>query len=49
MPVWALWIMSGVCCVVMIAALIQYYPIFKGIEAGTYNIETERFEGDTNQ
>lgn len=49
LPVWAVWVMSGVCSLCMIAALVQYYPIFKGIQSGTYNIETEQFEGDTTQ
>lgn len=41
-----IFILSGVACVFMICAVIQYSKIYVGICKGTYNIETEKFEGE---
>lgn len=46
---WVLWCMVAFSCLLMILAVLQYYPIFRGIINGTYNIETEQFEGDSKQ
>ncbi len=46
LPPVAVWIMVGLTCLCMILAMFQYYPIFKGIMNGTYNVDTERFEGE---
>jgi cardiolipin synthase len=43
-----LWILVGVSCVCMFMAIFQYIPIFKGIINGSYNVDTEQFEGETN-
>jgi cardiolipin synthase len=43
-----LWIMVAVSCICMFMAIFQYIPIFKGIINGTYNVETEQFEGESN-
>ncbi len=45
-PGGGMWTMALVCCVCMIGAWIQYYFVYQGIRKGTYNIETERFEGE---
>lgn len=46
-PVYAVWVMVVLTCVCMILAMFQYYPIYRGIMNGTYNVETESFEGET--
>ena len=47
LPAWAYWAMAAACSAAMIAALISYVPVFLGILSGAYNVETERFEGET--
>ncbi len=46
MPSSIMWIMSMICCVLMVLALWQYYGIFKAIRSGEYNTDTEKFEGE---
>ena len=41
----AVWIMSGVCCFLMLAALVQYTLIFIAIKQGRYDLETEKIKG----
>ena len=43
-PPSVVWVLSGFACALMIMALLQYYPIFRGIFSGKYKLETERFE-----
>ena len=45
----SLWILSGVSCVIMLCALIQYSCLYRAITNGTYNVETERFEGEISK
>ncbi len=45
----AMWFLSGVACVLMICAVFQYTKIFIGIKNGTYNIQTEQFEGEISK
>lgn len=45
----AMWFLSGVACVLMICALVQYTQIYIGIKNGTYNIQTEQFEGEISK
>lgn len=49
LSVTAIWILSGVSCLIMICALIQYYCIYRAIKSGTYNVETEQFEGEISK
>lgn len=44
---WVVWGMVAISCLLMILAFCQYLPIFIGIIKGTYNVETEQFEGDS--
>lgn len=37
-----LWIMAGICCTLMVAALIQYAVIFIAIKQGKYDLDTEK-------
>ena len=40
-----LWIMAGICCTLMVAALIQYAVIFIAIKQGKYDLDTEKIKG----
>ncbi len=46
LPVGAIWALAGIPCLCMLLAMIQYYPIYVGLIHGTYNLETEQFEGE---
>lgn len=46
LPSLAIWIMSILCCVLMVLALMQYSYIFMAIKTGKYDIKTEKFEGE---
>lgn len=39
------WIMAGICCTLMVAALIQYAVIFIAIKQGKYDLDTEKIKG----
>ncbi len=43
---WVIWCLVGLSCLFMLLAFFQYLPIFIGICRGTYNVETEQFEGE---
>lgn len=45
----AIWMLSAVACVCMICAVVQYSRIYVAITNGTYNVETERFEGEISK
>jgi cardiolipin synthase len=44
-----IWILSGIACVLMICAVVQYTHIYFAIQKGTYNVKTERFEGEISK
>lgn len=44
-----LWVLSGIACLFMLSAVWQYTKIYIGIKNGTYNIETEQFEGEISK
>ncbi len=49
LSVLAIWILSGISCVLMFCAVAQYTHIYKCITNGTYNIQTEQFEGEISK
>ena len=44
-----IWILSGIACVLMICAVVQYAHIYIAIQKGTYNLKTEQFEGEISK
>ncbi len=44
-----IWILSGVACLLMILAVVQYTRIYFAIQKGTYNLKTEQFEGEISK
>lgn len=44
-----IWILSGVACLLMICAVVQYTRIYFAIQNGTYNVKTEQFEGEISK
>ena len=40
-----LWIMAGICCVLMVASLVQYAVLFIAIKQGKYDLDNEKIKG----